>query len=712
MSFKLPFGVEVLNPVPTDTRRGPYTAANETDAKALACAGVPAGVRGQGQQVDLIINGTSLVYVWANGIADTDLVPLETPMPQPLGTSDSPTFADITANSITVNGNTQTHLKKSNGSAGSGLLVETVANNVTSLLDLTVSSPGTTGAVAKKNYQIQQANLPDGHADVTFVQYLQDKSGTIALTNDIPAVPFKGIFTSLSALQSTYPTANNGDSALITGTPNDLEYYWDGDHAQWVQRGTSTTAPGFAAITGNPGDNAALSSALSGKQNTLTNSDSLSEGLSNLYFSTGRVLSTLLNGIGFSATSAILATDSILTGLGKLQAQINNFITNLTTGVTGILGVVNGGTGSSSFNVGRILFGNGTNALNNDAALFWDNTNKRLSIGADYAPLNPLSTINLQYSIGIASQSGGIVNGSGTTWTSTMVGQTLVFANGVSAGLITGVNSATQITVTTSQTVSSQSYNIIYPGLQVSATNNVGVGQLTPATWLSNTNSTPTDNEGMTTSPMGISWRVNTGDYDRFAMSLENYGSYGNGLLIKKNNAGHYALKVVNQSNGLEFYVGDGGKLYTASTIQSVGSWTMGADIGIFPISGFESMISSYHGLMLVGKKGSVSAISSIGNTSNVAIPIQDGSATGFLIRGATIQSGNLMEVQNSNGTILAKIDASSNAIFPQYRLSALNTAPASSTDTGTTGEIRITSNYIYVCVATNTWVRSALSTW
>jgi len=46
-----------------------------------------------------------------------------------------------------------------------------------------------------------------------------------------------------------------------------------------------------------------------------------------------------------------------------------------------------------------------------------------------------------------------------------------------------------------------------------------------------------------------------------------------------------------------------------------------------------------------------------------------------------------------------------------QFRLSALNTAPASSTDTGTTGEIRITANYIYVCIATNTWVRSALTT-
>ena len=38
--------------------------------------------------------------------------------------------------------------------------------------------------------------------------------------------------------------------------------------------------------------------------------------------------------------------------------------------------------------------------------------------------------------------------------------------------------------------------------------------------------------------------------------------------------------------------------------------------------------------------------------------------------------------------------------------------APSSSSDTGTTGQIKYDSNYIYVCTATNTWKRVALSTW
>jgi hypothetical protein len=47
-----------------------------------------------------------------------------------------------------------------------------------------------------------------------------------------------------------------------------------------------------------------------------------------------------------------------------------------------------------------------------------------------------------------------------------------------------------------------------------------------------------------------------------------------------------------------------------------------------------------------------------------------------------------------------------------QFKLSALNTAPSSATDTGTLGEIRYDANYMYVCVATNTWKRTALSSW
>lgn len=62
--------------------------------------------------------------------------------------------------------------------------------------------------------------------------------------------------------------------------------------------------------------------------------------------------------------------------------------------------------------------------------------------------------------------------------------------------------------------------------------------------------------------------------------------------------------------------------------------------------------------------------------------------------------------LRNGNTTVNGTITAS------QYRLSTLNTAPASATATGTLGEVRITATHIYVCIASNTWVRTTLTTW
>jgi hypothetical protein len=46
------------------------------------------------------------------------------------------------------------------------------------------------------------------------------------------------------------------------------------------------------------------------------------------------------------------------------------------------------------------------------------------------------------------------------------------------------------------------------------------------------------------------------------------------------------------------------------------------------------------------------------------------------------------------------------------FKLKALQSPPASSSAPGETGEIRIDANFIYVCVAPNSWVRAALSSW
>lgn len=56
--------------------------------------------------------------------------------------------------------------------------------------------------------------------------------------------------------------------------------------------------------------------------------------------------------------------------------------------------------------------------------------------------------------------------------------------------------------------------------------------------------------------------------------------------------------------------------------------------------------------------------------------------------------------------------NVSANAIF-NGTLSLSNTAaPATSTSTGRRGELRYDSQYLYVCVANNTWTRTAITTW
>tara|TARA_R110000824_G_scaffold6362_2_gene29511 strand:- start:11605 stop:12561 length:957 start_codon:yes stop_codon:yes gene_type:complete len=56
-------------------------------------------------------------------------------------------------------------------------------------------------------------------------------------------------------------------------------------------------------------------------------------------------------------------------------------------------------------------------------------------------------------------------------------------------------------------------------------------------------------------------------------------------------------------------------------------------------------------------------------------------------------------------------LDTMGSVVSKDYKIKALNTAPSSATDTGILGEIRYTSDAVYVCIATNTWKKSELLT-
>jgi len=91
-----------------------------------------------------------------------------------------------------------------------------------------------------------------------------------------------------------------------------------------------------------------------------------------------------------------------------------------------------------------------------------------------------------------------------------------------------------------------------------------------------------------------------------------------------------------------------------------------------------------------------------VGQTNQIVIgneAIGNGSNT------ATIGDDNVTDVYMAE-------DAGATVHAGQYRLSALNTAPANASATGTLGEIRVVADYIYVCTATDTWKRTAIATW
>jgi len=73
----------------------------------------------------------------------------------------------------------------------------------------------------------------------------------------------------------------------------------------------------------------------------------------------------------------------------------------------------------------------------------------------------------------------------------------------------------------------------------------------------------------------------------------------------------------------------------------------------------------------------------------------------------------NANRFQIANSLITASIPLTvtdGNALTANHRLTG--TAPAAASSTGTAGDVRYDADYIYICTATDTWKRSAITTW
>ncbi len=94
------------------------------------------------------------------------------------------------------------------------------------------------------------------------------------------------------------------------------------------------------------------------------------------------------------------------------------------------------------------------------------------------------------------------------------------------------------------------------------------------------------------------------------------------------------------------------------------------------------------------------------GGSANSNVVIASGSANSNVVIASSSANSNVTIAPSADATI--RIGGGANAKIIMYT----QNVPATSTSTGTTGQVAFDQNYIYYCVATDTWKRSALATW
>jgi hypothetical protein len=93
---------------------------------------------------------------------------------------------------------------------------------------------------------------------------------------------------------ASFPTTGETGKIYIAALPSSIQYRWTG--STYIQ-----ITNGFIAST-----------------------DDVTEGSNRLYFTSARVLATILSGLSFVTSGAIVSTDTILQAFGKLQKQITD----------------------------------------------------------------------------------------------------------------------------------------------------------------------------------------------------------------------------------------------------------------------------------------------------------------------------------------------------------------------------------------------------
>jgi hypothetical protein len=157
----------------------------------------------------------------------------------------------------------------------------------------------------------------------------------------------------------------------------------------------------------------------------------------------------------------------------------------------------------------------------------------------------------------------------------------------------------------------------------------------------------------------------------------------------------------------------------TTSSILEINQDT--APAGLLAGGGFEVPVAtvntSGNSNVIIGRRAAQNATTSDRNTYIGTESGQNSAGTDNLFLG--YQSGqnetgsNKLYIENSNSSSpLIYGEFNNNRVKINGQLELETKTPASASATGTVGEIAWDANYIYICTATNTWKRVAISTW